>query len=273
MSHTSSLATSLGQQITTKQFAEQWPFFTWDEFRNSVGVKETTGYARLKDAVRKGYINRLGKGVYVSRVGPWMERPPSPLLLPSFLAKDAVLCYHAALDALGHGHTQFFTVNYCSREKRRKSVSYGNYSIKQVTPKSALVLKQKTDFGVIERQLEGRSVRVTGRERTMVDCLDRLDLAGGAEEVFRSIGTFPYIKFEILLEYLRLQNKSSLYAKTGYLLDSYRNLFNFSQEQEQKMLAGVAGSYAYLGPRRSGYRFISKWRLLVPPESDSWVEA
>lgn len=262
----------MAQQMTTKQFAEQWPFFTWDQFRNSVGVKETTGYARLKDAVKKGYIDRLGKGVYVSRVGPWMSKPPSSLLLPSFLAKDAVLCYHSALDVFGHAHSQFFTVNYFSTEKRRKGVSYGNYMIKQVNPKTAIIRKQKLNFGVVEKRVEGRTVRVTGRERTLVDCLDRLDLAGGAEEVFRSAGTYPYINFDILLKYLHIQNKSSLYAKTGFLMDSYRDLFGFTQEEEQKILAGVTGSYAYLGPRRPGNRFISKWRLLVPPESNTWVE-
>lgn len=259
--------------MTTKQFAEQWPFFTWDQFRGSVGVKETTGYARLKDAVKRGYIDRLGKGVYVSRVGPWTARPPSPLLLPSFLADDAVLCYHSALDVLGHAHSQFFTVNYCSREQRRKGIFYGNYMIRQVNPREAVISKQELSFGVVEKRVEGRTVRVTGRERTLVDCLDRLDLAGGAEEVFRSAGMYPYIKFDILLEYLRIHNKSSLYAKTGFLLDSYRDLFDFTHEQELKILAGVTGSFAYLGPRRPGCRFISKWRLLVPPESDTWIEA
>lgn len=263
----------MAHQMTTKQFAEQWPFFTWDQFRSSVGVKETTGYSRLKDAVKKGYIVRLGKGVYVSRVGPWMSKAPSPLLLPSFLAKDAVLCYHSALDVLGHAHSQFFTINYCSREKRRKGIFYGNYLIRQVNPRGAIVRKQKLNFGIVEKRIEGRTVRVTGRERTLVDCLDRLDLAGGAEEVFRSVGTYPFIKFDILLEYLLIQKKSSLYAKTGFLLDSYRDLFSFAQEQEKKILAGVTGSYAYLGPRRPGNRFISKWRLLVPPEWDTWIEA
>jgi len=259
--------------MTTKEIAEKNPFFTWEQFRQEAGVKETTGYARLQAAVKSNYVERLSKGIYVSHVGPWMEKPPSVFLLPAYLSDDAVLGFHSALDVFGHGHSQFFFVNYFSSKPGRKKINYGNYSVKGVATPVALVRRQATGFGVVERTIEGQRVKVTGRERTLVDCLDRLDLAGGPEEIIRSVGAFPYIKFDLLLEYLHLRNKPSLFSKTGFVLESYRELFNFSKGQEQQIKKGLTDAVTYIGPRRSGYRYISKWRLMVPQDANKWIEA
>jgi predicted transcriptional regulator of viral defense system len=50
----------------------------------------------------------------------------------------------------------------------------------------ALREKEEELFGVNREDRAGLQVRVTSLERTMVDLLDRPDLSGGYEEIWRS---------------------------------------------------------------------------------------
>jgi predicted transcriptional regulator of viral defense system len=65
-------------------------------------------------------------------------------------------------------------------------------------------------------------IRVTSVERTVVDVLDRLDLAGGIEEVWRSLQSVPALDLESLEHYVAVLGSSLLTAKIGFYLESRR---------------------------------------------------
>jgi hypothetical protein len=58
-------------------------------------------------------------------------------------------------------------------------------SVRAVWP-PGLVRSGLLDFGVMTEERAGLPLRVTTLERTLVDALDRPDLAGGWEEIWRS---------------------------------------------------------------------------------------
>ena len=61
------------------------------------------------------------------------------------------------------------------------------------------------------------NVKVTTLERTVIDCIDRIDRSGGTEELLQSIRSVQYLDENRLLEILEDYNKATLYKKTGFV--------------------------------------------------------
>ena len=93
--------------------------------------------------------------------------------------------------------------------------------------------------------------RVTGRERSIADCLMFLEYSGGAEELDRSLAMFPSFDFEAALEYLKLLRMPWLYARLGFLLDRHAEKLFFRGKQRDLFLRKLPKGVAYLGRRRS----------------------
>ena len=52
----------------------------------------------------------------------------------------------------------------------------------------------------------------------MVDCIDRIDLAGGLEELVTALNGITHLDEQALLSYLKEYNKKFVYKKAGFLL-------------------------------------------------------
>lgn len=61
-------------------------------------------------------------------------------------------------------------------------------------------------------------VIVTDRERTILDCVDRVDLAGGFEEAFKSLLSIANVNFDRLYQYAKKEHKKVLFHKLGLFL-------------------------------------------------------
>ena len=93
-------------------------------------------------------------------------------------------------------------------------------------------MKEQQSFGVLESDRFGLDVRVTGLERTLVDVLNRPDLAGSWEEIWQSLESVEFFDLDKVLEYVFLLENATTAAKekapdsiqTPFLLFSYKNL-------------------------------------------------
>lgn len=70
--------------------------------------------------------------------------------------------------------------------------------------------------GILEYE-QNAVIRVTELERTIVDCIDRIDVAGGLEELFSALSAISYCDEDKLLKHLFSYDKKFLYKKVGYL--------------------------------------------------------
>ena len=64
--------------------------------------------------------------------------------------------------------------------------------------------------------------RLTSLDRTLVDVLHRPDLAGGWEEVWRSLESVEYFDLDSVLEYALLLENATTAAKVGFFLEQHR---------------------------------------------------
>lgn len=170
--------TGPGAPFSPQAFFERWKVFTLDGLRAEHATTGASALATTKlvgEHVLAGHLLRLRRGLFA--VPDCFE----PHLVASLLTPDAVLAYDGALSfhglsALGHG-LSFLTYFRC-RPFELDQVVY-----QAVSPARTLRRRRALVDGVEAHARLGRTVRVTSKERTLVDLLDRLDLLGDIAEL------------------------------------------------------------------------------------------
>lgn len=243
--------------------------FTTAEFRSAlVPTLPSTVNNRLQQAYRRGYVDRVTRGVFVSRVGVFADTVPDPFLVASKLAPDSVIAYHSALEALGVAHSPFRRVTYLSARTPTR-VGYRGYEFVGLRPRPDQ-LGEGTWRSAVEQVRRGRDalITVTSRERTIADCLDRPRWSGGLEELLRSVGGFPSLDAEKLLLYLDVLGSPAVVARVGWVLFSEPDAWHLNEEDREEFERRIGKGPYFLGPRGSGLQFVKEWRLYVPSDID-----
>jgi predicted transcriptional regulator of viral defense system len=251
----------------TLRFLESHEVFTLDEFMVSVdsSVSERTREANLRNAVKREQARRLTRGLYASNVGAFRDKTPDVLLVASKAAPDSVLAYHSALEAHGVAHTPARTVCFLSA-KAVAPFTVSGYRFRRVAAKADHLSCSDAAMYVTDVRAGDALVSVTTRERTLVDCLARLDLAGGLEETLRSVGSFTTMTSEHVARYSAAQGSPTLVARAGWLLDLMSDDWLCDPAPLHQMRRSLGRGTYWLQRRRPGieYDFVSGWRLYVP---------
>jgi predicted transcriptional regulator of viral defense system len=101
-------------------------------------------------------------------------------------------------------------------------------------------------------------------ERTLVDVLDRPDLAGGLEEVWRSLSGVPLFDLDVVVDYVRLCGQATLAAKVGFFLEKHQQPLAVPKAVLERLRRMRPKQPHYLD-RKLGGRMAPGWTLMVPP--------
>ena len=107
----------------------------------------------------------------------------------------------------------------------------------------------------------------------MVDILSRPDLAGGWEEIWRSLESIEYFELDMIYDYLILLNNSTAFAKVGFYLEQHKEALMVDEPFLQKLEQHKPQSLHYMERQnRKNCTLLSRWNLLVPEEliNRSW---
>ena len=115
-------------------------------------------------------------------------------------------------------------------------------------------------------------VRVTDIESTLLDCFDRIDRAGGIEELLHCMEAIVLLDEEKIINYLEKNDKTFLYQKTGYLLERIKEQANISDSLIELCRTKGTKSVKWLTNDEDSDTFVSKWRTYVPQELTSKEE-
>jgi predicted transcriptional regulator of viral defense system len=263
--------------VKLNTFFLRHPVFTVDEIDDFLGRNNTgTRNALLAYHRRSGKIISLRRGLYaVVPPGASPETAPlDPYLIASKMAVDAVLAYHTALEVHGRAYTVYSRYTYLSG-KSAPPLRFRQYEFRCVIAPKALRNKGKELFGVQEIDRQGLSVRVTDLERTFVDTLDRPDLCGGWEEVWRSLESIEYLKLDEVAKYATLLGKSTTAAKVGFFVEQHREALMVTEKYLDRLRKLAPRQPQYLDrSRRKGGVLVKDWNLIVPEAvmKRSWAE-
>jgi predicted transcriptional regulator of viral defense system len=188
----------------------------------------------------------------------WAE---DALAIGSFLVPDGAVAYWSAVRAWGWttqlpGAVFLLTPRQVRNPNRR--IIGVRYRFVRTAP--------ETLFGITE-VLEGAlPIRVTDKERTAVDMMDRPDLCGGIAEVATALQeAWPALDKARLAQYVRKLGSGTVPKRLGYLaellgLSTTVELLMMLQEQKGKGITRLDRGGAATGP------IVTRWNLQVNTE-------
>ena len=139
-----------------------------------------------------------------------------PFLVAAKMTEDAVLAYHTTgIPPVKAYARSIWRLIYVSARKSQP-LAFQSHSYRGVSVPSPLRTKGERMFGVEYQTRSGMELRVTSHERTLVDALDRPDLTGSWEEIWRSLEAVEFFDLDQVIAYTCLLGNATTAAKVGF---------------------------------------------------------
>ncbi len=236
--------------------------FTVDEAVEAAGRPRQRVIEQLSYLTGQGYLDRVRRGLYaivpVQARGEEPPPAPNPYLVASKLATPYVLSYHTGLELHGVAHSAFTTV-YVATPNRFATFEHRGVGYQAVRADPDEVARAAEEISV-----EDQPLQVATREWTAAHCLARLDLAGGLEEVLKSLAGFAYLRPDRLLEACQALGQKNLYHRAGFVLDLYQDRWHVEPAQLDRFRSRLSTHTDYLGTRPGEATYVGLWNLMVP---------
>jgi len=265
---------------TIEEFLERAPIFTLADLMAALGKRSNKNsksrvYNLVKNRRRSGRLGVVKEGVYyVVRPGQTISRAPvDSFLVAAKLAPDAVPAFHTALDMLGFGHSLFHVHYYFSKTYRRP-IRFRGERFRSVKVPQRLLRAGKELFGTEKVERLGVKIPTTGKERTLVEALEHPEYCGGFEETYRCLEKMPYLRHDLVLQYLDLRAQKNLFAMVGFFLEQHREDFHVEESLLQSLERHKPAQPLYWDRSRKGGILMKRWNLIVPQAvaERSWEE-
>ena len=254
----------------TASFLSAHPVFTRAEFAAAFGHPASAANVTslLRHHLRAGNIKRVSREVFAAV--PAHLAADRMVVIDRFAAAsklrtDGVLGFHSALELQGIAYSEFNEVQLLSAGRTELvELSFG--ACRFITPPKALVRAGKAGCLTTTMDRQGVAVRVTAIERTIVDVLHRPELAGGVEEVLKSLDLVRYLDPAKVADYVELLDNRSIASVSGWWLEKRRDALGVTEEVLVRLRARLPRSKHYALGAQSGHAvLVEPWRVLLPP--------
>lgn len=208
----------------------------------------------------KGWLERLERGKYMLvplEAGVDREWSEDPIAIGSFLVPSGGAAYWTAVRHWGWTtqlpRTQFFIT-------AQRRAAHGTFLGVRYR---FIALKPERIFGITEEWVEGLAIRVTDRERTLLDILDRPDLAGGIAEVGEALRAgWREIDPARLTKYIERFGSGTVPKRLGYLAEELDLDGAGDWTQRWRSMVGTGITLLDRGGPKSG-RIVTRWGLQI----------
>jgi predicted transcriptional regulator of viral defense system len=224
---------------------------------------EQTGRKVIRNLLRKGWLTRLVGGRY-------MFLPPergaenigenNPLAVASAVLDESYVGWWSAASFHGFTTQKPATVFVAVRRQIAPRTIEGA-EIRFVT------VEARKFFGFKAYNVYGRSTRISDPEKTLVDCIDRPDLAGGPTELTRIVhAAMAEVDQEKLLSAAMQMNSKSLLQRLGFLSDLVER--PLKEELRQQLRAAIPkkarSTFGARVRRKDDIGYVADWGIFVP---------
>lgn len=252
-----------------KHFFYTHPVFRYETFKTFMEGQGASRDASIHQALN--YYRARGKIISIRRllyaVQSEIEQTyVDPYLVAANAVSGAVISHHTALELHNLAYTTFQELTYLSHVNS-KYFAFQQQLYRPVSFPKILCEKDHALFGVESIQRNNMTIQVTSVERTLVDVLDRPDLAGGWEEVIRSLEYLINFNPQHAIDYALLLNKANTIAKLGYFFEQRPKHLAIDNKYIIQLLPHIQKQPYYLdsNQKRKGQgAYVEKWRLIVP---------
>lgn len=252
-------------------FLREHPVFRREEvlsfLSNILGKREANRRIRglLGYQVKTKAVESLRHGLYVT-CGHGHPKA-SPYLIAGTASEDAVIGFQAALawhlykgKKLPKKIHVFATGLRSDRPEKQKDSLFI-----PVQARLAPGLTAEERDGVQQIRVQGRTIRMTTCERTIVDVLDRPDLSDNVRASWKALGELSGpLDIEVIACYLRELECASTTAKVGYFLSG--NLERFGLTGTDLKVLPIVPTFPHPWEKGAQGKPHPVWNIIVPPK-------
>jgi predicted transcriptional regulator of viral defense system len=254
------------QVMEPATFLKQHKVFRIEQFEAATGLSGTGRKASMDYHRKRGHILPVRRGVYwIVSPGTTPENcPVDPFLIAGHITPKAIIAYHSALELHGRAYSSFNEVQFLV-ERKLRPFEFRGTRYRPLTTPPALLRAGEREFGIETLDRAGTPLKITGLERTLVDTMDRPELCGGWEEVWRSLDMIEYLDLPAVCRYVKALGNATTAAKVGWYLEVNRKPLMVDERTLETLEALSPVSPHYLD-RSSAEptRYLSRWNLVVP---------
>lgn len=228
--------------------------FTLQDLQKDTGLPLQTLVAMVYRWQKQGLTLSVRKGLYCAVDLATGEAIADRYEIGSRISGTAYIAYHTALEFHGLSHQPFYQAYVISSSRFRPFVFEGI---------SYEYCRETIGEDGVYTPSGNPKVRVTDVERTLVDCIDRLDRCGGIEELLHCMEGISLLDEKKIRKYLDAYGKSFLYQKTGFLLERIQAQSGISDDLiEYCKSKGTAAVTRLTGEDSDTY--LREWNFYVP---------
>lgn len=200
----------------------------------------------------KGYVSKVRRGLYcVNNLATGLPEA-NKYQVASAVTPTSFVAYHAAMEYHGLAHQVYYNVAVGG------SMAFNSFDFDN----NHFAHYNLSDKYGIDLPVADSHVRVTNVERTIVECVDRIDLCGGWEELVSCLRSVRYLREELLLSTLYHYDKITLYKKVGFLSEQLG--MPVSRNFITKCWRYAKDSVTFLTSDGGSDTFSASWRMYAP---------
>ncbi len=231
------------------------PTFTTEYVTRLMG-NHNTARSAIARLMKDGLVEKIRNSLYTCLSSRGGIAVASKYQIASAITDTSCVSHHSALEYYGLTNQVYYEV-YVSSGRRFEDFEYGGLVYR--------FLPLKISIGIEEPEYSN-SVRITDRERTIIDSIKDFDRISGLEEILSALESIQYVDEEKVLKYLMAYNNQFLSQKVGYLLEHSQNNLRLSNEFYQMCKQMTGKSKRYLSKERKNGKLIKEWNLVVPED-------
>ena len=124
--------------------------------------------------------------------------------------------------------------------------------------------KLKTDYLDEVNTIPLKLIKVISIERTIIDSIKRIDLAGGIEDLLIALDTVYSLNEDVLFKVLKHYNEVYLYQKVAYLLSLFKEKLHISENFFNECKSHFTNQIKYfLNESIENIVYFKEWKLMA----------
>ena len=231
----------------------QYPVFSMKEV-NALYSSERTARVALGKLLKENMVLKIRNGLYTcvsgENGGPVADR----FQIASAITPSSYVSHHTAFEYYGIADQVFYEV-YVGSKTRFHDFEFDGYTYHYV--------KQDIQEGIVYPEFSG-GIRVTDKERTIVDSIKDINLIAGLEEVLSCTMSVNNVDESKILKYLAEYDNAFLYRKIGFIFSEYQKELGISDDFIKKCRDRGGSSKRYLANGISKPAYSGEWKLIYP---------
>lgn len=217
----------------------------------------------LINLVKKKWILKLKRGLYIIVPLDIGVKGADSFIMHNFviaskLAEPYYIGYWSALNHYGFSD-QIPAATFIATTKARKSLKIldASYIFVQVS--------ESRFFGTTDIEIDGEKIKISDINKTIADCLDHPEHAGGIDEIARSVYfSIEEIDIKKIVSYAQKMGNITIIKRLGYILDESGLIDKYRAVFDKIKLSKGYSLLDPLTPKKGKY--CEKWLLQINRE-------